>query len=67
MNILGGCLSGTLCLREVFPANGRFMTHTSSKVEDSSPAGREHNEVRTFFENSEEEIKIPIYNIPVQR
>ncbi len=30
-------------------------------------AGRERNEVRTIFEDVEEDIEIPIYDIPVQR
>ncbi len=29
--------------------------------------GRERNEVRTFFEDVEEDIEIPIYDIPVQK
>lgn len=30
-----------------------------------APAGRERNEVRTFFQDVEEDIEIPIYDIPV--
>ena len=32
-----------------------------------APGGREHNEVRTIFEDVEENIEISIYDISVQR
>jgi len=32
-----------------------------------APAGRGQNKVRTFWENTVDEIEIPIFDIPLQR